>query len=289
MNPFTNTTSKQNSYQNDNKSRHKNRPVLKTLAVMLTAAMLTAGSSLALASHKDRGYGISSHSHSQFRYNNRQQRRYTHRQQRHHYSRRQAFGRVVNVHPIYKQVAVHKPHRECRTDYQSHNTYYEGQSFQSYNGGRSERHVNSASPLVGAIVGGAIGNRLGRYSGSSGGRIGATIAGAVIGTVVGNEASGSSRNRNDDRQYLTQNEGHVRERFDFGNRNPRQNHGNQGYNNHSSRRPVEHCETRTITTYENRLTGYRVKYRYNGRIYQTNTKQHPGDRIAVNISVRPRY
>lgn len=285
MTPFTNP----NNVEHHGKNRNKSRPVLKTLAVMLTAATLTAGSSLALASHKDRGYGISSHSSSHFRYNNRQQLRHSNRQQRHHNSRRQAWGRVVDVRPVYKQVAVRKPHKECRTEYQSHNTHYEGQSYQSYDSGRSQRRGSNASPLLGAIVGGAIGNRLGRYSGSSGGRIGATIAGAVIGTVVGNEATGSSRNRSNSRQYLTQNEGHVRERFDFGNRNPRHNPSNQGYNNQPSRRPVQHCETRTITTYEDRLSGYRVKYRYNGRIYSTNTRQHPGDRIAVDVSVRSRY
>ncbi len=40
---------------------------------------------------------------------------------------------------------------------------------------------------------------------------------------------------------------------------------------------------------EQRLTGYDVTYRYQGRLYQTHTTSHPGDRIKVRVDVRPVY
>ncbi len=273
--------------------KRKTRPLpLKTLALLLTAATMTAGSSLAIASHQNRGATFSSHSewHSGSRYfnNGHHNRQNIRHNQRH---RNQAFGRVVNVQPVYKQVQIRKPHKECWTEYQYHETS------NGYNAPArlSQRRNRNASPLLGTIVGGAIGNQLGRYSASSEARIGATIAGALIGTVVGNESinrNGSSANRHNSRQHLTQHDGHVRDRFDRLNRwdrgvsNPQHD---PGYSNQTSRTPVQRCTTRTRTTTENRLSGYRVAYRYQGRLYRTTTQQHPGKRIAVEVSVRPRY
>jgi hypothetical protein len=35
--------------------------------------------------------------------------------------------------------------------------------------------------------------------------------------------------------------------------------------------------------------GYRVQYRYNGRLYWTQTDHDPGDTIEVRVSVAPAY
>ena len=48
----------------------------------------------------------------------------------------------------------------------------------------------------------------------------------------------------------------------------------------------EVCTTRYRTEYQRELVGYDVTYRYDGRVYTTNTRHHPGDRI---IHVRSRY
>lgn len=248
-------------------------PALKTLAVVVTAATLTVGSSLAAASHNDREFGVTSHSNSHSRQHIRQQHRHNDRRQQRHNNRRQAYGRVIDVRPVYRQVQVRKPHRQCWTEYQTNGTHYKGQHYDSNHGRSSERQNRNASPLLGTIVGGAIGNRLGRYAGSEA-RIGATIAGALIGTVIGNEAIASN--------------GHVRDRFDRGSRNSRRHQRNPDHNTRPSRRPVQRCETRTITTTEDRISGYRVAYRYHGRVYHTNTDQHPGERIAIDVTVRPR-
>lgn len=49
------------------------------------------------------------------------------------------------------------------------------------------------------------------------------------------------------------------------------------------------CQTRYRTEHSQHITGYNVTYQYEGRVYQTHTRHHPGDRIPVNVQVRPAY
>ena len=51
-------------------------------------------------------------------------------------------------------------------------------------------------------------------------------------------------------------------------------------------RDEEVCRTHYHTEYEQRIIGYDVSYSYQGRIYQTRTDRHPGDRIAVAFERR---
>lgn len=53
-------------------------------------------------------------------------------------------------------------------------------------------------------------------------------------------------------------------------------------------RDEEVCRTEYRTEYEQRIIGYDVSYSYQGRMYQTRTDRHPGDRIAVDVAVRSR-
>ena len=65
--------------------------------------------------------------------------------------------------------------------------------------------------------------------------------------------------------------------------------GNDASSNRTVRyRDEEVCSTQYRTEYEQRIIGYDVSYSYNGRIYQTRTDSHPGDRIAVSVAVRSR-
>jgi uncharacterized protein YcfJ len=62
-------------------------------------------------------------------------------------------------------------------------------------------------------------------------------------------------------------------------------------NDAGSRRTVRYrdeevCRTDYRTEYEQRIIGYDVSYSYQGRIYQTRTDRHPGDRIAVAFERR---
>jgi len=53
-------------------------------------------------------------------------------------------------------------------------------------------------------------------------------------------------------------------------------------------RDEEVCRTEYRTEYQQRIVGYDVSYSYQGRMYQTHTDRHPGDRIAVDVAVRSR-
>lgn len=53
-------------------------------------------------------------------------------------------------------------------------------------------------------------------------------------------------------------------------------------------RDEEVCRTEYRTEYEQRIVGYDVSYSYQGRVYQTRTDRHPGDRIALDVAVRSR-
>lgn len=91
----------------------------------------------------------------------------------------------------------------------------------------------------GTVVGGLIGAAIGKEIGHSGH---ATAAGGLIGAAIGNDVAGGGRTvtRYEDREV---------------------------------------CSTQYRTRYERQLVGYEVSYLYGGRIYQTETRHHPGDRI----------
>jgi uncharacterized protein YcfJ len=47
------------------------------------------------------------------------------------------------------------------------------------------------------------------------------------------------------------------------------------------------CAVENDVRSEDRLVGYRVRYRYNGEVYVTETNQHPGDFMRVRVEVTP--
>ena len=109
------------------------------------------------------------------------------------------------------------------------------------------RHGSYTAPLAGGIVGGVVGNQFGRGSGKKA----LTIAGALLGASIGNDHNTS----------------HYR-----------------------GRRGVEHvqrCETVNRYEQQQQLVGYRVKYRYEGQTYYTETTEYPGKFIPVRVQVSP--
>jgi uncharacterized protein YcfJ len=103
--------------------------------------------------------------------------------------------------------------------------------------------------LVSAVVGGAIGNALGSNKSSQ--RVGAVV-GAVLGHSIGRDIV-SANSRSDQSRYRT----------------------------------VRHCETVDEYIHEERLVGYDVRYRYEGRDYSVRTDHDPGSRIRVRVHVEP--
>jgi uncharacterized protein YcfJ len=111
----------------------------------------------------------------------------------------------------------------------------------------SQRRGNYTAPLAGGIIGGVVGHEFGRGRGKTA----LTIAGTLLGASLGHEYNGS----------------HYRQRPVV--------------------EDVRRCETVDRYEQEQQLVGYRVKYRYEGQTYYTQTTEHPGDYLPVRVKVSP--
>jgi len=102
---------------------------------------------------------------------------------------------------------------------------------------------------AGAVLGGLVGGVLGHQIGGGDGRTAATVVGTIAGVAVGNNV---------------------------GREPPRHYSGVE-----------ERCRVDRGYREEQRLTGYRVTYLYNGQSYTTHTRRDPGRYIRVRVSVSP--
>ncbi len=110
------------------------------------------------------------------------------------------------------------------------------------------RNRSAGNAILGGIIGGIVGNQVGKGHG----RHAATAAGAIIGASIGNEQSKNHRKSN--RSY-TQIE--------------------------------QRCRITEEFYEEERITGYRVKYTYNGEFYSLRTDNDPGKRIRLRLAITP--
>lgn len=109
---------------------------------------------------------------------------------------------------------------------------------------------SSTDDGIATLFGAALGGVAGHQFGKGRGNAAATAAGALIG-------AGIAQNRNRDDGYT--------ERVAY---EPR-------------------CTSYSETRYEDRIDGYDVTYRYNGRTYNTRMPYNPGSRIPVDVQVSP--
>jgi len=124
-----------------------------------------------------------------------------------------------------------------------------------------DRPYPAARPAAGGmILGGLIGAVIGHQFGYGPERAFGTVAGAVVGSAIGHDAAQRRDAGWDDRGY-----------------------GDRGG------RPVEseRCVTRYSERVDQRIDGYLVSYRYNGRNYQTDLPYDPGERLRVRVAVNP--
>jgi len=101
----------------------------------------------------------------------------------------------------------------------------------------------------GSLIGGILGAAVGHAVGHrSKHRTGATIAGAIVGASIGNDSDKTV----------------------------------------SQRRGVEnHCKMVPTSWEEERIIGYNVVYRYNGRTFETRLPFEPGDSLKVRVIIAP--
>lgn len=106
--------------------------------------------------------------------------------------------------------------------------------------------------LVSGVIGGILGGVAGHQVGGGRGRDAATVAGSILGTAIG---------------------------YNLGSR--RANHQEPAYYDQKL------CETVDRPVAEERVSGYRVEYRYQGQVFVTHTDQHPGQWIRLKVNVTP--
>ena len=102
-----------------------------------------------------------------------------------------------------------------------------------------------------SILGGVIGAVVGSRFGGGKGKTLATVGGAALGASVGNDTENRARRKR----------GHTA--------------------------VVENCHNEPSYDYENRITGYRVTYEYNGETYMTHTSMDPGKTIPLHVHLQP--
>ena len=110
-----------------------------------------------------------------------------------------------------------------------------------------QRRGEYIAPIAGGILGGVAGHQFG----GGRGKTALTVVGTLLGASLGQEYNRS---------------------------------------NYRQRPTVEHvrrCETVDRYEQQQQLTGYRVKYRYEGKTYYTQTTDHPGKFIRVRVKVSP--
>ena len=116
----------------------------------------------------------------------------------------------------------------------------------------TERPASPDQPnLVGVGLGAVAGGLLGHTVGGGNGRSAATAVGAVAGALVGNEVA------------------------------------NRGAHVQAERSPAEVRNCRTVKETPGRLVGYRVRYEYGGREFESIVRSDPGSTLAVRLSVTP--
>lgn len=170
------------------------------------------------------------------------------------------YAKVINVQPVYQEIRLREPQRQCWTEQERHIVGYERTTQPS---NRRPNRNSAGSTIVGGIIGGVIGNQLGRGH-SNRSRTGATVAGAIIGSAIGNESNHQST-RNGRYRYTEQTQ------------------STPIYET----RDVQRCKRTVESRTENQLQHYNVTYLYKGRQFVTQLPRDPGKRIELQVSVAP--
>ncbi len=173
-------------------------------------------------------------------------------------------AQVISSTPVYERVSV--PRRECYNeqvtayDERRSSRVVDDDQYRYRDNYRDNNRGIGPGTLLGAVLGGAIGHQFGN---SSGGRDRGTAAGAIIGGLIGNDAENNGyRRASAPREYVEVERVPVT-------------------------RDVQRCQT--VADYHDEIRGYDVRYRYQGREYNTRMNYDPGSTLQVEVGVRPTY
>jgi uncharacterized protein YcfJ len=165
------------------------------------------------------------------------------------------YARVIDVEPLVRNVTIEVPVRECvETEaWEPGPSHYQ----QPYAGGHPRSTV--VPTVAGGVIGGVIGDRFGGGEGRDAMR----LLGALVGAAIGHDAGQRRQYQYAAAPYAVASPGRAY--------------------------PVTECLTRYEPRTEQRVDGYRVTYEYHGREYVTHTTEEPGQRIPVEVDVRPAW
>ncbi len=166
----------------------------------------------------------------------------------------QAYGTVLKVTPIVNRERIVEPFEQCRVVQDRRQTRYSP---------NHQRRIEPPHRVVRTIVGSLIGGAVGHQFGGGRGKDALTILGAFTGARIAN--GGGRRARADS------------------------NYEYRSYPDAYSTAPtsVEQCTQTERTRYVDQISGYRVRYRYNGETFTKTTTEHPGKRIPLEVRITP--
>ncbi len=121
-----------------------------------------------------------------------------------------------------------------------------------WNEPRNHRPTAQNKSYTSTIASGIIGGVIGNQFGGGSGKTVMTVAGTLLGGSLGNDYNNKSQARS-------------------------------SYNNH------ENCRVTNNYREEQRIDGYQVTYRYQGKTYSTEMEHHPGKHLPIEVSVRPAH
>jgi len=112
------------------------------------------------------------------------------------------------------------------------------------------QHRARGNSATGTIAGAIIGGVIGNQFGGGSGKKALTAAGAALGASIGHDASHQPRRYDRSGSY-------------------------------------ERCEIQVDYEPRSYTSGYKVRYEYNGEVFETRTHSEPGDVIRLEVSARP--
>lgn len=168
------------------------------------------------------------------------------------------YAPVVSATAIIKIEKHSTPYKDCWTEQVQINQPYEQNRYDNSYGNALFGDQSYTGTILGGLIGGGIGNALGHRKSNK-------KAGAVVGGLLGGALG----------YDLT----HNRKRA------PK--HHSPRYENRQHYESQQRCETRYETYEEERIVGYKVRYRYNGHVYSTRTKHDPGNTLRLRIVATP--